>query len=204
MIFQTDMHTFEWINLESKSKIGLEKSCHWGVEHDCLLYHVLSLLMLKKSHWLFWNPEFTNPNCLDLNLSWNLIMSGVGLFVLQHKCTELKQAYAQWTRFWHDCWRFKTHFCGAISQKLHVFWLDHQNHLQCPQKRTYSLMDHLKSSCLVLSKYILNLWLLTKALVGKGHCTRSFQPGISIALRDLSLLLTSVQLSGLAAVFNNM
>lgn len=53
--------------------MSLEKSLarHLDLEYDCQLVfpHTGFADAEKKSHWLFWKPEFIDPHWLDLALS---------------------------------------------------------------------------------------------------------------------------------------
>jgi hypothetical protein len=82
---------------------------------------LLCLLLLKKSLWLFWNSEFTDPNFLDLTASQNLILSAMGWFNFNRDLLNQKQAQAHWTELSSECCKLKTPLCGVISHK--TLWM---------------------------------------------------------------------------------
>lgn len=70
------MHICERVNLDSQidetKRVEESLACHLD-----FLQH-FALAAVWKSPWLLKIPEFTDPNCLNLILSYDLILSGIG------------------------------------------------------------------------------------------------------------------------------
>ena len=137
-----------------------------------------ALLLLRKSHWLFWNP---NANCLDLTLNWNWILLVWVLWPQPQLCrNKIWQSCCAWKtkpRLWDSC-RFRI----AKLRKHLGCWLDHLAHKH-PKKMAYFWWDHLKLSYWIGNISLIqrldfdpNLWLLQKLQVGEGHIIGSVTP----------------------------
>lgn len=154
-------------------------------------YHAVwhcSTPLLKKSTHLDWNPQFTDPRCLDLTLSWNLTLAVSTLFQLpKEQCwTESRPRLPeQNSGRLGDHWRFRAPLWSSKWWQ-HTSWMlavPTGSHTNAHRKEPFfdgtvqnkllisSFMSNAEADCILTCDPSQNLQ------VGGGHITGTLTAG---------------------------